>query len=107
MGHSAGAHLAALVATDATYLKAEQMKLNNLQSVVLLDGAGYDVPLQMKNNKLGWFTTVLEDVFSTDEKKQQAASPIHHVTGKQGIPPFLILHVADRPNSKVQSESFS
>ena len=106
MGHSAGAHLAALVATDESYLKTAGMKLSQLQSVILLDGAGYDVPLQMKRNQLGWFTTVLENVFSKDEKQQQAASPVHHVSAKKGIPPFLILHVAGRANSKAQSESF-
>ncbi len=106
MGHSAGAHLAALVATDETYLKAENMKLSNLQSVILLDGAGYDIPLQIKTTDIRWFKNLMKKVFSTDEKVQQSASPISHIESKKGIPPFLILYVANRENSKKLSESF-
>jgi len=105
MGHSAGAHLAALVATDETYLKAEKLKLNDLQSVVLLDGAGYDLPLHLKHIELRWLKGIFEDVFSTNIKQQEDASPIHHVAKNKDIPPFLILHVADRDNSKEQSEA--
>jgi len=34
-------------------------------------------------------------------------SPITHVGKGKNIPPFLILHVADRPDSKVQSQLFA
>ena len=40
MGHSAGAHLAALVATDDRHLKAEHLPLATIKGVILLDGAG-------------------------------------------------------------------
>ena len=46
-GHSAGAHLAALVGTDPRYLAAHRLPVSILDGVVLLDGAGYDVPAQM------------------------------------------------------------
>jgi arylformamidase len=72
MGHSAGAHLAALVATDERYLAAHGHTLSELSGVVLLDGAGYDIPLVLDT----W----------TD------ASPVTHVAPEKGIPPFLILH---------------
>ena len=42
LGHSAGAHLAALVGVDATYLDAVGLAPSDLAGVVLLDGAGYD-----------------------------------------------------------------
>jgi acetyl esterase/lipase len=38
-----------------------------------------------------------------DSESQKELSPITHVARGQGIPPFLILHVADRPDSKAQS----
>ena len=47
-GHSAGAHLAALVGTDPRYLGAHRLPISILDGVVLLDGAGYDVPRQMQ-----------------------------------------------------------
>ncbi len=46
MGHSAGAHLVALVGTDPQYLKAAGVPMGSVKGVVLLDGAGYDVPTQ-------------------------------------------------------------
>ena len=46
MGHSAGAHLAALVGTDPRYLRAAGVPIDAVRGVVLLDGAGYDVPTQ-------------------------------------------------------------
>ncbi len=38
---------------------------------------------------------------------QKQLSPITHVAKDKGIPPFLILHVADRPDSTSQSRAFA
>jgi hypothetical protein len=47
MGHSAGAHLAALVCTDDRYLKAEGLPLSVLRGCVPVDTAVYDVKKQI------------------------------------------------------------
>jgi arylformamidase len=47
MGHSAGAHLSALVGTDMQYLQKAKLKPNSLRGVIPLDGACYDVPRQI------------------------------------------------------------
>ena len=107
MGHSAGAHLAALVATDEQYLKAQKLPLTAIKGVVLLDGAGYDITKQMgalagpRNRKL--YTTV----FGTDGETWKDASPIRHISKDKDIPPFLILYVADRRTSRIQSEGLA
>jgi acetyl esterase/lipase len=46
-------------------------------------------------------------VFTGDEATQRDASPITHVTRGEGIPPFLILHVASRRDSQAQSEGLA
>ena len=46
-------------------------------------------------------------VFTEDEATQKDASPITHVARGKGIPPFLILHVASRRDSKAQSEGLA
>ena len=46
-------------------------------------------------------------VFTEDEATQKDASPITHVAGDKGIPPFLILHVAGRRDSKAQSDGLA
>jgi acetyl esterase/lipase len=107
MGHSAGAHLAALVGTDNRYLEEAGLKLGDLSGVILLDGAGYDIPRQIKQALLPRMKTMYTTVFTEDETRQKDASPITHVAKDKYIPPFLILHVASRRDSKAQSEGLA
>ncbi len=105
-GHSAGAHLAALVCTDGSYLKAEKLSLASIKGCIPVDTAAYDVAKQIKSRgKLR--AQVYTGVFGTDEKTQKQLSPMTYVGRGQSIPPFLILHVADRPDSTAQSRAFA
>jgi acetyl esterase/lipase len=95
MGHSAGAHLAALVATDERYLAAHGHALSELSGVILLDGAGYDIPLALNDlYQTGKLTEMYTDAFGNDPAIWADASPVNHVAAGKGIPPFLILHTA-------------
>jgi acetyl esterase/lipase len=107
MGHSAGAHLAALVGTDGRYLAKVGLKLSDLSGVVLLDGAGYDIRRQIHQAWLPRMKSLYTNVFTEDEATQRDASPVMHVARGKGIPPFLIVHVASRRDSKVQSEGLA
>ena len=66
-GHSARAHLAALVGTDERYLEKTGLKLSDLSGVVLLDGAGYDIPRQVKQALLPRMKTMYMSDFTEDE----------------------------------------
>ena len=103
LGHSAGAHLAALVATDDRYLKATGESLDSVRGVMLLDGAGYDIEPQIRfaGPRL---KQAYEEAFGTEPDSWAAASPVHRVQAGKTYPPFLILHVADRFDSKRQSK---
>ena len=106
MGHSAGAHLAALVCTDDRYLKAEGLSLSILKGCVPVDTAAYDVPKRF--NGVGPpGAAKATDIFTADAATQRDLSPALHVAKGKSIPPFLILHVADRADSKAQSELFA
>lgn len=107
MGHSAGAHLVALLATDQRYLAAEQLKLSDLQGVILLDGAGYDIPTQIRLARLPRMKEMYLSVFGNDLTKQQDASPLSHVAQGKHIPPFLILYVSERRDSRLQSNALA
>ncbi len=100
MGHSAGAHLAALVATDDRRLKAEGKDLSPLRGVVLLDGAGYDIP---KTIARGNAAALYRKAFTNDEAAWKDASPLLHVAPGKGIPPFLIVHAGNRAASREQA----
>jgi arylformamidase len=102
LGHSAGAHLAALATVDISRLKAAGADPSGIQGVILLDGAGYDIPVQYPSLREGSIMQrMYRDAFTGDPSKQRDASPVHRVTAKP--PPFLILHVTRRLDSPRQS----
>jgi arylformamidase len=100
MGHSAGAHLAALVATDPQYAGEA---FGSIAGVVLLDGAGYDVAKNMKDAPFER-KRIYEDAFGILPERHKALSPVTHVGGKDA-PRWLALYVEDRAVSKAQAET--
>ncbi len=83
------------------------MQLSDIKGVILLDGAGYDLPRQIKIAPLSWMKEMYVKVFGDDPALQRNASPIAHVAGGKHIPPFVILYVADRPDSRLQSQALA
>jgi len=104
MGHSAGAHLVALVGTDERLLKACGLDHGVVRGVVLLDGAGYDVPKQVAGARLAMLKELYKNAFGEDELAQREASPVEHVVAGKAYPPFLAFHVGRRQDSREQSE---
>jgi acetyl esterase/lipase len=100
-GHSAGAQLAALVSTDERYLKREGLPLSLIKACVPVDGDTYDVPLQIDTVEQRRKDIYAWKFGAPDEQKD--LSPVTHVTKGKDIPPVLILHVADHPETKMQS----
>ncbi|MEM6992064.1 MAG: alpha/beta hydrolase [Myxococcota bacterium] len=94
MGHSAGAHIVALLASDATYLDEHGIGFAQLSGVVPLDVNAYDIPFAIDNGAaLGapGAAVNLPSVFGDDPDEQWAASPISHVSASAGHPPFFIV----------------
>jgi arylformamidase len=102
MGHSAGAQLAALVCTDERYLKAEGLSFALIKGCVPVDGDTYDVVMQIATVEARR-AAIYRKKFG-DEKMQKELSPVTHVAKGKNIPPFLILHVADHPETRAQSQ---
>jgi acetyl esterase/lipase len=93
-GHSAGGHLVALLATDESYLKAEQCTTKDIKGVMALSGVYTIVPL------------ILGDIFGKDADVCKAASPMTHVTANH--PPFLIAYGnKDLPTLDQMAEQFA
>jgi acetyl esterase/lipase len=78
-GHSAGAHLAALLATNESFLAMEKLSFEHVRGVLAISGV----------YKIHWNIIVagLRCVFRNADKT--AASPFWNI--KPGCPPFLIL----------------
>ncbi|APR54021.1 alpha/beta hydrolase [Sphingomonas koreensis] len=103
-GHSAGAHLSALVATDPQYLRRAGVGMERIKGVILLDGAAYDVPVQAGEGP-GIMRPTYTQAFGTDPARQRALSPTLHAAAPNA-PRFLILHV-EREDGRRQSEALA
>ncbi|MEQ8790014.1 MAG: alpha/beta hydrolase [Pirellulaceae bacterium] len=106
LGHSAGAHQAALVCTDESLLKAHGVKLDVVKGCVPVDTAAYDLQQQLKNSGPRQ-KQLYQSAFGDKEEGLKQASPITFVAPEKNIPPFLILHVADRLDSGERSRQFA
>jgi arylformamidase len=102
MGHSAGAHLAALIATDPAYLQKAGWGVDKLAGVVLLDGAAYDVPAQLTDGPRIMGDTYAA-AFGSEPARQRALSPTLQAASPNARD-FLILHV-QRDDGTRQSEA--
>jgi acetyl esterase/lipase len=78
-GHSAGGHLAVLLALDGNYLEAHQLTADKIRGVVSLSGV-YDLTRGESPTS----------VFGSDPQTRKKASPQFHV--KARTPPFLIAY---------------
>lgn len=102
MGHSAGAHLVALVGTDEQYLRAAGLSFADIDGVIPLDGAAYDVPAQMTDGP-PFMQDTYAQAFGSDPVRQRALSPTHHAA-TPNAPAFLLMHV-ERADGERQAKA--
>lgn len=99
LGHSAGAHLTALVGTDPQFAGSA---FPAIRGALLSDGAAYDVVEQIRDPR-PMLQSLYRPAFGTDPQRQLALSPIHHV-GAPDVPDWLILYATVRQDAASQSE---
>lgn len=104
MGHSAGAHIAALIATDTRYLNASGLGLDILKGVVLLDTIAYDIPALARSPR--GLPAAYLSAFGNDPQGWRAASPLTHVHANIAIPPMILFHT-ERRGGAVLSQRFA
>ena len=89
MGHSAGAHLAALIAVDESYLMPHLLNLKDIRGVAPVDTQVYDLKF-MTEQAGGKIWEGYEQVFGTTAAQWDLASPITHIQPGKGIPPMIV-----------------
>lgn len=94
MGHSAGAHIAALLATDGHWLQGEGMQAHKLAGFIGLAGPYDFLPLKEE---------VFRKIFGNSDEQQIKSQPVHFVDGDE--PPMLLLqgkddHTVDPRNAR-------
>jgi acetyl esterase/lipase len=113
-GHSAGGHLAALLATDDKYLKEVGRKRADIRGVVAVSGVyrleDLDLRLSVADAggrfRLDVHARPFALPFGDDPEMVRQASPLTHV--RKGLPPFLILSAGfDYPPLRSMARDFT
>jgi arylformamidase len=105
MGHSAGAHLAALVTADEDYLNKLGKSPAMLSGVILLDSAGYDIPRNLDDfSDSPLPRPIYEGAFGKDRQTWIQASPVQYVKPGKILPPFLVFHTDRKPSEAISRE---
>ena len=109
-GHSAGAQLAALLCTDARWLKAHDVPFTSLRGCIPVDGDTYDIPkiiMTAEHRQMLYggkmFTFGHRQKFGNDPEKHVSFSAVTHVAPNIGIPPFLLLYFSGNPDTGAQA----
>lgn len=85
-GHSAGGHLATLIALQNSYFDSLNMA-NPIKGAILIDAAGLDMYGYLKEERVGADHTYMK-TFTRDPAIWKAATPLYHL--HQKMPPLLI-----------------
>ena len=102
MGHSAGAHLVSLVATDLRRLTEAGKDSSILRGVIELDTSALDI-VQLMETSADFYTRF----FGEDRRLWLEASPIAHVAAGKPIPPFLLAVASAKPSKLAQARRFA
>lgn len=99
LGHSAGAHLVALVATNPTYLKPYKLAPKDLANVFPIDTASFDLTKPSR-----FVGRMVKEAFGTDEVVLKEASPIWNVEVGGEYPAFIIAAAKVRDDAVLTSQ---
>jgi acetyl esterase/lipase len=104
LGHSAGAHLAALVTVDDARLGQYGQALGAIKGAITLDTAKYDLDAvypggsEVDGNVM--------QAFGTEPAVLRDGSPIDHVAPGKHMAPMAVFHLAQREDSTAGSAAF-
>ncbi len=106
MGHSAGSHLASLIATHPGPLGRQGLKVSDLKGAISLDGSGFNLVERLDGGDPKVLTAYTR-AFGPDRAVYADASPIQHVGKGAGVPPFLLTYVKEDSVNYTQAKAFA
>lgn len=96
MGHSAGAHLAALATCDPSLLAKDKQANAAVRGLILLDSAAYDTAAMMESEAGQSFA----GVFGRSPGNWPAVSPYHLALKRTGLPPMFFACSTNDPEPR-------
>lgn len=106
MGHSAGAHLVSLVATDSRYLESNGMQLNDIRGVISLDTQAYDI-VKLMAETTERLESTYTSAFTENPKLWEFFSPSTYVAAGKSIPPFFLVYSGQTPDRGELAAAFA
>ncbi|KAK4502128.1 hypothetical protein PRZ48_005551 [Zasmidium cellare] len=91
LGHSSGAHIAALLGTDSKYLGQAGLDMASLRRVICIDGSNYNALAEMYDSPGPVAENTVRGL-GTDVERLRAMSPTFHAQAPNAAA-FLLLHV--------------
>jgi acetyl esterase/lipase len=85
LGHSAGAHLVSLTATNSSFLENVGLGLANIKGVAAIDTEGYDVLGRVEENN-----SLYINAFGVNTDSNLQASPIYTIESGVSYPNFFV-----------------
>jgi arylformamidase len=109
VGHSAGAHIVALLGTDPQFLEKQGLPLNYYRAIVPIDTASFNFTVDPEGMFVRRQKKIREDAFGSDRERIEAASPTL-VAARQrpgSLSRFAIFVSSKRADAVEQSEEFA
>ena len=100
LGHSAGAHLVALVGTDPRFIERAGDDAADLRCVGSYDTASYDLVQRSSETRL------VENAFGSDIEVWKDASPVNHLEDRTKLPEFQVV-VRGSPSRRASESAFA
>lgn len=86
IGHSAGAGIVASIGTNETFLNEHELTLSDLQHVICLDTAAYDIRQRCETGLMLYL-----NAFGTNPLIWDAASPMNNIDANESLPSFFVV----------------
>jgi acetyl esterase/lipase len=103
-GHSAGAHLAALISLDPDYMRSLHIS-NPIKACMLIDAFGLNMDTFIRSPFGQGYMAYIEKVFTRNEATWEKASPVSHIN-ERSIPFFIATGSQSYPFLLMDNEIF-
>ncbi|MBC7382014.1 MAG: alpha/beta hydrolase [Bacteroidia bacterium] len=103
-GHSAGAHLGALISLDPTYFEGLKMS-NPVKACILIDAFGLNMEGFIQSSLAMAFMSSIEKVFTNDKSEWKKASPVTHIQ-KRTLAFYIVTGADSYPFVLLDNDTF-
>ena len=106
-GHSAGAHLIALLTTHPLYLSTHNLPMTVFSCVAPVDTASFNLTNPQEGKLSRMIQRMKDKAFGTDPRVLANASPTLLVKKGRSYPPFFLYVTAERPDAVRETRLFA